>query len=432
MKNLIPVILPFLLLSLTQFAMEKRDNLEESFRWSDFDSQSQKAQYILKKIKKWQKQDHVDGSKKLRVVYFYPKDRKPLNNHLERWDRIMNDIQNFFSVEMERLGYGKSQLSLEKENGKLKLHEVIGKGNDDGTYSYKSGGKILGEVSQALKLKGINAKEETLLIVCGLSQTDGKKVKIYSPYYGMGANQNKGICFVADSDWLNIDGLRPDKSKTTLQVKEHRDYESFSLARFNTTYIGGTIHELGHGLSLPHNLATRVESEKGTALMGAGNYTYRQEWRKEGKGAFLTNAHAIRLIAHPLFSGTSKQAAQQSKLSIHSLNIGYINDSLHLKGRLSSNIPTVAMIAYNDGENKGQKRYQVNNDYDATTWTSVISPNGEFLIKIKDLKEGNYQIRLVAVHANGSTSIKRMHYSIKGGKPNLEQADKDIKKFLSS
>ena len=237
MKNLIPVILPFLLLSLTQFAMEKRDNLEESFRWSDFDSQSQKAEYILKKIKKWQKQDHVDGSKKLRVVYFYPKDRKPLKNHLERWDRIMNDIQNFFSVEMERLGYGKSQLSLEKENGKLKLHEVIGKGNDDGTYSYKSGGKILGEVSQALKLKGINAKEETLLIVCGLSQTDGKKVKIYSPYYGMGANQNKGICFVADSDWLNIDGLRPDKSTTTLQVKEHRDYEPFSLARFNTTYI---------------------------------------------------------------------------------------------------------------------------------------------------------------------------------------------------
>ena len=114
MKNLIPVILPFLLLSLTQFAMEKRDDLEESFRWSDFDSQSQKAEYILKKIKEWQKQDHVDGSKKLRVVYFYPKDRKPLKNHLERWDRIMNDIQNFFSVEMERLGYGKSQLSLEK------------------------------------------------------------------------------------------------------------------------------------------------------------------------------------------------------------------------------------------------------------------------------------------------------------------------------
>ena len=191
----------------------------------------------------------------------------------------MNDIQEFFSVEMVKLGYVKSRLSLEKENGNLKLHEVQGTANDDGTYSYKSGGRIYNEVAKALAKKGIDAKSETLLIVCGLSRTDGKKVKIYSPYYGMGASQNKGICFVADSDWLNIDGLKVDKSTTKIQVKEHRGNEPCTLARFNTTYIGGTIHELGHGLSLPHNLATRSESIKGTALMGAGNYTYRQEWR---------------------------------------------------------------------------------------------------------------------------------------------------------
>ena len=90
------------------------------------------------------------------------------------------------------------------------------------------------------------------------------------------------------------------------------------------------------------------------------------------------------------------------------------------------------MIAYNDGENKGQKRYQVNNDYDATTWTSVISPDKEFSIKIDDLKEGNHQIRLVGVHANGATHTQRIHYSVKDGKPNLEQANKDIKKIVSS
>ena len=432
MKNLIPIILPFLLLSLTQFAKEKRDDSSKSFDWSIANSESHQAKYILNQIKQWQSQDRVDETKKLRVVYFYPKDRKPLKNYKKRWDKIMNDIQSFFSVEMEKLGYGKSQLSLEKENGLLKLHEVVGSAKDDGTYSYQSGGRILNEVTKALKTKGINAKEETLLIVCGLSETDGKKVRIYSPYYGMGANQNKGICFVADSDWLNIEGLKPDESKTTLKVKEHRDYEPFTLARFNTTYIGGTIHELGHGLSLPHNLATRVESKKGTALMGAGNYTYRQEWRNEGKGSFLTNAHAVRLIVHPLFSGTSKQASISSKLSIHSLSIEYTNGSLYLRGSVRSEIPVVAMIAYNDGENKGQKRYQVNNDYDATTWTSVINPDKEFSIRIDDIKEGNHQIRLVGVHANGATNTQRIHYSVKDGKPNLEQANKDIKKIVSS
>ena len=124
MKKLIPILLPFILLTLTQFARETRELASDSFDWSQVNSQSDQAKYIVGKIRKWQSQSPVDEDKKLRVVYFYPKDREPLRNHLQRWDRIMNDIQEFFSVEMAKLGYGKSRLSLEKENGKLKLHEV--------------------------------------------------------------------------------------------------------------------------------------------------------------------------------------------------------------------------------------------------------------------------------------------------------------------
>ncbi|MDB0030772.1 hypothetical protein N9E34_04850, partial [Opitutales bacterium] len=97
------------------------------------------------------------------------------------------------------------------------MHEVQGI-HKDANYTYKSGGKIKGEVFKALRAKGINPEEETLLIVCGLSKTDGKKVTIYSPYYGMGANHNKGICFTADMEWLSIEGLKPDPKKIILQV----------------------------------------------------------------------------------------------------------------------------------------------------------------------------------------------------------------------
>ena len=138
MKKLIPILLPFLLLTLTQFAREARELASDSFDWSKVNSQSDQAKYIVGKIRKWQSEDPVDEGKKLRVVYFYPKDREPLKNHLQRWDRIMNDIQEFFSVEMVKLGYGKSMLSLEKENGNLKLHEVQGTANDDGTYSLRT------------------------------------------------------------------------------------------------------------------------------------------------------------------------------------------------------------------------------------------------------------------------------------------------------
>jgi len=368
--------------------------------------------------------------KPLRVIYFHAKDRKPLKNHIERWDGILSDIQNFYRAEMGKLGYGEVTITLEKENKKLKLHEVKGK-EDDKSYSYKSGSKIRGEVFETLRAKGLDPDRETLLIVCGLSKTEDKKVTIYSPYYGMGADHNRGICFTADMEWLSIEGLKSDPQKITLQVKEHRGYEPFTLNRFNTVYIGGTIHELGHGLSLPHNLATREEAKRGTALMGAGNYTYRKEWRNQGKGSFLTHSSALRLLVHPLFNGESTKTTEAPNLKFRELKIVHFEKKIHIVGKIESDMPAIAMIAYNDRENKGQRGYMVNNNYDATSWTSVISPKNEFKIQIMDLRDGNHQIRLTSVHPNGATTTKRMHYSRKDGVFDFSKAQQEIKNILA-
>ena len=396
--------------------------------WNDFESQSQQSKYISQILQSHSNKDVKE--KKLRVVYFYPADRKPIKDHRKRWNGILTDIQSFFRTEMNRLGYKQVTISLERENGILKLHEVQGI-HKDGKYSYKSGSQIKAEVYKALRAKGINPEKETLLIVCGLSKTNGKKVTIYSPYYGMGANHNKGICFTADMEWLSIEGLKPDPKKTILQVKEHRGYEPFTLNRFNTVYIGGTIHELGHGLSLPHNLATKKEAIRGTALMGAGNYTYRKEWRNQGKGSFLTHSSALRLLVHPLFNGDSNQSNENPNLSYRELTIGHDQESILIKGMIESSIPAIAMIAYNDKENMGQRGYMVNNNYDATSWTSVISTKNEFKIRIADLREGNHQIRLTSVHSNGATTTRRMHYSRKDGVFDFSKAQQEIKSILT-
>ena len=424
-------IAPLLSCSVESIPPESAEELA-SFDWSSVEAQPDQAKHILKTVNAWRGEKYKNGGKKLRVVYFYPKDRKPLKEHTKRLDGIMNDIQDFYRTEMKRLGYGEVELGLERESGMLKLHEVRGNANDDGSYAYGSGNKIRGEVFNALQAKGINHREETILIVCGLSRTEGKKVTIYSPYYGMGANHIYGLCFTADMDWLSIDGLRPDPTKTILQVKEHRGYEPFTLARFNTTYVGGAIHELGHGMSLPHNHATKVEAKMGTALMGAGNYTYRKEWRNEGKGSFLTHSSALRLLVHPLFSGTTKQSKESPKAKYGKLNVSHADGKIHIRGSIGSAIPAVAMIAYNDRENKGQRGYMVNKDYDATTWTSVLSPNGEFLIRMGDLRDGNHQIRLLSVHANGATVTKRLHYSMKNGEPDFTRALKEISNVLAN
>ncbi len=405
--------------------MGKSEKVALSFDWNLVGSTSQKAKFILKKLSAWQQSDDLSEGKSLRVVYFHAQDREPLKNHAERWDGILADIQDFFRSEMTRLGYGPVSLSLEKEKDKLLLHTIRGK-DKDASYTYKSGQKIRREVFQALGQKSIKPEEETILIVCGLSTTEDKNVTIYSPYYGMGANHNRGICFTADMEWLSVGGLRPDPKEITLMVKEHRGYEPFSLGRFNTVYIGGTIHELGHGLSLPHNHATKAESNLGTALMGAGNYTYRKEWREKGKGSFLTHASAIRLLVHPLFSGTTKQSKEVPNLRFRKLGVGQENKSIRITGKIESEIPTIAMIAYNDRENKNQRGYMVSNDYDATTWVSVISPQNEFNIQMEDLRDGNHQIRLVCVHANGATTTRRLHYAIDQGVADFERANKEI------
>ena len=396
------------------------------FDWSTVDSQPEQAAHILRQLRRWRQPDRAGSKKHLRVIYFHPQDRKPLKNHVDRWHQIMADIRQFYRDEMRKLGYGNITLVLEQEQGKLKLHEVQGSAKDDGSYSYRSGNRIYNEVAKVLAQKGIDAQRETLLIVCGLSRSEDNKVTIYSPYYGMGADHTRGICFVADSDWLTIAGLKPDPQGLVLQVKEHRGYEPFSLARFNTTYIGGTIHELGHGLSLPHNHATRREAKRGTALMGAGNYTYRQEWRREGTGSFLTPAHAIRLLVHPLFSGTAQQANHSPALQLTSLQVSFHENQIHVRGTLQAEIPAVAMIAYNDRENPGQKGYQVNNDYDATTWSSVVTPQQEFWIRVGDLQDGNHQLRLVGVHANGSVVTHRLHYTMTDGIPDFDRTNQDI------
>ena len=165
--------------------------------------------------------------------------------------------------------------------------------------------------------------------------------------------------------------------------------------------------------------------------MGAGNYTYRKEWRNQGKGSFLTHSSALRLLVHPLFNGASIKTTEAPNLKFQELKVAHFEKQIHIVGKIESGIPAIAMIAYNDRENKGQRGYMVNNNYDATSWTSVISPDKEFKINIADLRSGNHQIRLVAVHANGAVTTKRMHYSMTDDSVDFSKIEGEIKNILS-
>ena len=109
-----------------------------------------------------------------------------------------------------------------------------------------------------------------------------------------------------------------------------------------------------------------------------------------------------------------------------SLRVSFDDNQIHVRGTLRAKIPAIAMIAYNDRENPGQQRYQVNNDYDATTWSSVVNSQQEFWIRVGDLQDGNHQLRLVCVHANGSAVTHRLHYTMTDGIPDFDRTKQDI------
>ena len=115
MLNPHSLIFTFLLL---QLPASRGSQQNDPFDWANFSTQQEQAKYISAQLKRWNDETSDLNNKALRVVYFHAKDRQPLKNHVERWDGILLDIQNFYRSEMRELHYGEVTISLEKENGK--------------------------------------------------------------------------------------------------------------------------------------------------------------------------------------------------------------------------------------------------------------------------------------------------------------------------
>ncbi|NQT88438.1 hypothetical protein HQ560_16850 [bacterium] len=344
----------------------------------------------------------------LRVVYFHPLDVKPQSDYKGRITRIMLDIQDFLKVEMARHGFKDAVLPLEMDGDQVRIHQVVGKDGAKG-YSHEAGGKTKREMKEALKGR-FALDDEFVLVFHGMCRIDGeRKYFFYAPYYGdRGSNHQRGLCHVADCEILDP-ALLTD-TKRSMSYEEHYGKFKHTVAGFNTKYLGGVAHELGHGLSLPHNGQTRDEARKlGTALMGAGNHTYRRERWSGRKGSFLTFASAVRLAAHPLFTGSDRGRDKPGQSKLRDLSYGGTGKSLTIKGAVVATPAAYAMIAYVDPEGRG--------DYDAVA-TAVPVTDGSFEIKTACAKGGPHQLRLVACCPNGATSTHRFTFTAnKDGEP---------------
>jgi len=354
--------------------------------------------------------EEPQGVPPIKVVYFTPSDRTSPPDRQERLGRVMKHIQDFYRKGMEANGHGLKTFALEWETPeKLRLYDVQGQRPFE-NYPKGSEGIVHEEVRNALKQKGINIDDEYVLILGAWVEWKGVIAREIGPYSGIG-NLYSGVAFACDDKLIDAD---------LLASKEPGGYHYMigpcSLGMYNTLYVGGIAHELGHAFGLPHESEQDSQRETlGISIMSKGNHYYGKALRNEGPDTFLPAVSTLTLSAGRAFNSDFKRAA--GRWSIEQLDAAFQDKKLIVNLKIRSDLPQLHIAAYNDN-------LLTPGDYDATGWIAAsenpVENLHEFRLEIDELELVPYEMRLRFIVPGGIGDIAPIRYSNITGTPTVQ------------
>jgi len=337
-----------------------------------------------------------DRMHNLNIVYFVPKDLDTVAGYKKRLSEILLMGQKFYKEEMTRLGYTDKTFGLwVNANKRVKIITIFGT-KTKSEYPREGGaGAIAAEINAYFAANPNDQTSVHTLILLPPYGYNADGTPIDGPFYGTGK-----WCYAMD-----YEGLEPKYIGTNKFTK----------------WYGGMMHELGHGLNLPHNCLKMTEKTSlGTALMGAGNYTLSLSKTS------LTATDAAILNANQVFNIDDKTYYGAVTATISTISASYdaTKSTIVISGKYTTNGKVNSIVYYND-PNVNNEGLGVNKDYNAVTWESKPFGANEFKIEIPlaDLEfKGNteYELRLGLVHENGTIKSFSYLYQFVNNLPVLE------------
>lgn len=347
--------------------------------------------------------NYTSGHKyNLNVIYFVPSDRQPNPGYEKRISEILLNGQEFFKKWMNYWGYGEKTFGLLKDAAKKRIKIILIRGKKPQSgYPYEGGhAAISPEINEYFAANPAEKKSDHFLILSAVNVTDPAAVQNSGvPYYGVGK-----WCYALDFPGLDVNNL----GKPGVTGSEA------------SKWIGGMLHELGHGLNLPHCGETVSEKNNpvlGTSLMGGGNLTYGMT------PTFLTKSGCAILNNGQLFAQEDKTFYGTVNATIKKIHAKYENGHIIISGRYGSAVPVQDIIFWHRPMNDagGYRAMSFVSKAIATDSFYISMPVDEFREK-GDLE---YELAIIFPHTNGSLTWTYYGYKFESDIPVIDFAGKD-------
>jgi len=345
-------------------------------------------------------QDYISKENKTRpvvkVVYFHAADKEPLTNWKERLNFTLQDVSQYYKEELAKYGIQSDGIPFEEEASNQIVFNLVQGSMPSQKYDTNSGQQIQQEIEKKLKGK-IDFSKDHVLIINGLCEKrDNKSYFFHSPYFGTGS-ANNGLCQVADCELLDSRLLTD-----TLQIMTFSEMfvtnKTCHVAEFNSWYVGGIAHELGHVFGLPHDNGNPAELSPDTrSLMGQyGSRHYREYLWGKGQSSVFSTAGILQLISHPVFNPSEKSdKASLSGLSLDEITCIRTHSGIQINIDFSSSLLPYGAVALVRSVNQSE--------YFNTSFSTGITGNA-FNFEFGNLPQGHYSLTCILLLPDGNTA----------------------------